>query len=182
MSNPKIKDLSIEILSDNWYTLKKATYLYQRKDGRWQEQQREAYDRGNGAGVLLCDLERKVLLLTRQFRLPTYINGNVTGVMIEVCAGLLDGDNPDDCIRKEISEETGYQITKVQRVMEAYMSPGSVTEVLYLYLASYTPDMKVSTGGGVEHEQEEIDSFELSLDEAMDMLSLIHISEPTRPY
>ncbi len=171
MSNPKIKDLSIEILSDNWYTLKKATYLYQRKDGRWQEQQREAYDRGNGAGVLLCDLERKVLLLTRQFRLPTYINGNVTGVMIEVCAGLLDGDNPDDCIRKEISEETGYQITKVQRVMEAYMSPGSVTEVLYLYLASYTPDMKVSTGGGVEHEQEEIDSFELSLDEAMDMIS-----------
>ena len=91
--------------------------------------------------------------------------------MIEVCAGLLDGDNPDDCIRKEISEETGYQITKVQRVMEAYMSPGSVTEVLYLYLASYTPDMKVSTGGGVEHEQEEIDSFELSLDEAMDMIS-----------
>ena len=175
MSNPKVKDLSIEILSDNWYTLKKATYLYQRNDGEWQEQQREAYDRGNGAGVLLCDVDRKVLLLTRQFRLPTYINGNADGMLIEVCAGLLDGDNPDDCIRKEIIEETGYQIEKVQRVMETYMSPGSVTEILFLYLAKYTPELKVNAGGGVEHEQEEIDSFEVSLE----AVSYTHLTLPT---
>jgi len=171
MSNPNVKDLSIEILSDNWYTLKKATYQYQRKEGNWQEQQREAYDRGNGAGVLLCDVNRKTILLTQQFRLPTYINGNADGMMIEVCAGLLDGDNPDDCIRKEIIEETGYQIKKVQRVMEAYMSPGSVTEILFLYLARYTPEMKVTDGGGVEHEQEEIDLMEVTLDVAMEMIS-----------
>ena len=171
MDNPKIKDLTIQILSDNWYTLKKATYKYQRKNGDWQEQQREAYDRGNGAAVLLCDVDRKVILLTRQFRLPTYINGNDDGMMIEVCAGLLDGDNPDDGIRKEIIEETGYQIDKVHRVMEAYMSPGSVTEILYLYLGRYHPDLKIHKGGGVEHEQEEIDSIEITLEKAMQMIS-----------
>ena len=171
MPNPKVKDLSIQVLSDNWYTLKKATYQYQRKDGSWQEQQREAYDRGNGAAVLLYDKERQVLLLTRQFRLPTYMNGNENGMLIEVCAGLLDGDDPDDCIRKEIIEETGYQISKVKKVMEAYMSPGSVTEILYLYIAPYSPNLKVEDGGGIEKEQEEIETIEVSLSQAMSMIS-----------
>jgi len=171
MSNPKVKDLSLQVLSDNWYTLRKATYQYQRQDGSWQEQQREAYDRGNGAAVLLYDKEREVLLLTRQFRLPTYINGNDDGMLIEVCAGLLDGDDPDDCIRKEIIEETGYQIKKVTKVMEAYMSPGSVTEILYLYIAPYSPDLKVEDGGGLEKEQEDIETIEVTLAQAKEMIS-----------
>ena len=170
MPNLKIKDLSLEVLSDNWYTLRKATYQYQRPDGSWQTQYREAYDRGNGAGILLYDKERRVVLLTKQFRLPTYINGNDDGMMVEVCAGLLDEDNPDVAIIREVLEETGYEITEVEKVMEAYMSPGSVTEILYLYIAPYDLSMKVNQGGGVEDEQEDIETFEISMEQAMFMI------------
>jgi len=170
MSHPKIKDLHIDILSDNWYILKKATYQYEREDGTWQEQQREAYDRGNGAAILLYDTARRVILLTKQFRLPTYLNGNDDGMLIEVCAGLLDDDHPDDCIRKETQEETGYIIHTVTKVMEAYMSPGSVTEILHLYMAPYSLDMKQDDGGGLEEEQEEIESLEVSLEDALAMI------------
>lgn len=170
MTNPKIKDLSLEVLSDNWYTLRKATYQYQRPDGSWQTQYREAYDRGNGAGILLYDKERRVVLLTRQFRLPTYINGNENGMMVEVCAGLLDEENPDVAIIREVLEETGYEITEVEKVMEAYMSPGSVTEILYLYIAPYDLSMKVNQGGGVEEEQEDIETFEVTMEQAISMI------------
>jgi len=171
MTNPNIKDLSTEILSDNWYTLKKVSYQYLKKDGSWEMQTREAYDRGNGATILLYNSEEKKIILTRQFRLPTYVNGNEDGMMIEACAGLLDKDNPEDCIRKETEEETGYKVTKVRKIFEAYMSPGSVTEILYFFVAEYTSDMKVSEGGGLAEEQENIEVLEMDAEAAYQMVN-----------
>ena len=170
MTNPNIKIEETEILSDNWYTLKKVSYQYRNDDGSWELQVREAYDRGNGATILLYNSEEKKVILTRQFRLPTYINGNEDGVMIEACAGLLDKDNPEDCIRKETEEETGYKVTKVRKIFEAYMSPGSVTEILHFFVAEYTHDMKVSDGGGLAEEQENIEVLELTAEEAYKMV------------
>ena len=166
----KVKVLKTEILSDNWYTLNKITYEYQTKDGTKQTQSREAYDRGNGATILLYNKENSTVILTRQFRLPTYINGNQTGMLIEACAGLLDKDNPEDCIKRETEEELGYHVTDVRKVFEAYMSPGSVTEILYFFVAEYSKQMQVSEGGGVDHEQENIEVLELLFDEAFQMI------------
>ena len=129
--NDKVKILHTEILSDNWYTLRKITYDYRESDGSWKKYHREAYDRGNGATILLYNKEQKTLILTKQFRLPTFVNGNETGMLIEACAGLLDKDNAEDCIRRETEEETGYRISDVRKIFEAYMSPGSVTEHIY---------------------------------------------------
>lgn len=170
MTNPNIKIEKTEILSDNWYTLKKVSYQYRNKDGNWEFQAREAYDRGNGAVILLYNSEEKKVILTSQFRLPTYINGNDDGIMIEACAGLLDEDNPEDCIRKETEEETGYKVTKVRKIFDAYMSPGSVTEILHFFIAEYTHDMKVSDGGGLAEEQENIEVLELNAEEAYKMI------------
>ena len=155
--NENIKVQKTEILSNNWYTLRKVTYEYRKKDGSWQTQSREAYDRGNGAVILLYNKESASVVLTRQFRLPTYINGNEDGMLIEACAGLLDKDNPEACIRRETEEETGYKIKDVRKVFEAYMSPGSVTEILHFFVAAYDDDMKVNEGGGMTHEQEDIE-------------------------
>lgn len=166
----EVNILNTEILSSNWYTLKKITYEYRKKDGSHHVQSREAYDRGNGATILLYNSAKKTVLLTRQFRLPTFINGNADGMLIEACAGLLDADNPEDCIRRETEEETGYRISAVRKIFQAYMSPGSVTEVLHFFIAAYEDAMKVSEGGGVAHEHENIDVLELSAEEAMHML------------
>jgi GDP-mannose pyrophosphatase NudK len=165
-----IKILDTTILSDNWYVLRKITYEYIRKDGSVQVQNREAYDRGNGATILLYNKTRKTVILTRQFRLPTYINGNKSGMLIEACAGLLDKDNPEDCIRRETEEETGYQVRDVRKIFEAYMSPGSVTEMLYFFIAEYSENMKINEGGGVEHEEENIEVLELEIEKAMQMI------------
>lgn len=161
-----IKITKKELLSDNWYILNRFTYEYQKKNGEWETHQREAYDRGNGATILLYNKKRKTVILTRQFRLPTFINGNPDGLLIEACAGLLDKDNAEDCIKKETEEETGYQISKVKKIFEAYMSPGSVTEILYFFVAEYDSTMKVSEGGGLEQEQENIEVLELGFEEA----------------
>lgn len=166
----RIKILKTEILSDNWYVLKKLTYQYTKGDGTVQTQSREAYDRGNGATILLYNKEARTVILTKQFRLPTYINGNETGMLIEACAGLLDRDNPEDCIRRETEEETGYRITDVVKTFEAYMSPGSVTEILHFFIAHYSKDMKVAAGGGVDHEEENIEVLEMNIDQAMNMV------------
>lgn len=163
--------IGTEILSNNWYTLKKVTYQYTRRDGSSQRQSREAYDRGNGAAILLYNKSLRTVILTRQFRLPTFINGNPDGMLIEVCAGLLDKDNPEDAIRRETQEETGYKVAEVRKVFEAYMSPGSVTELLYFFVAEYEKSMKVDAGGGVEHEQEDIEVLEVTLDKAMKMIT-----------
>ncbi len=169
--NDQINITKTEILSNNWYTLKKVTYEYLKKDGTIEIQSREAYDRGNGAAILLYNKEQQSVILTRQFRLPTYINGNETGMMIEVCAGLLDKDNAEDCIRRETEEETGYQISDIKKVFEVYMSPGSVTEILYLFIAEYSADMKIASGGGLEEEQENIEVLEMSISDALEKVS-----------
>jgi GDP-mannose pyrophosphatase NudK len=166
----KVKIIKTEILSDNWYTLKKITYEYLKNNSTKQIQTREAYDRGNGATILLFNKEQRTVILTRQFRLPTFINGNVSGMLIEACAGLLCEDNAEDCIRRETEEETGYKIRDVRKIFEAYMSPGSVTEILYFFIAEYSSSMKISAGGGIEKEQENIEVLELAFDEAINML------------
>ena len=166
-----VKILATEVLSDNWYTLRKITYEYKKKDGTLQTQSREAYDRGNGATILLYNPEQRTIILTRQFRLPTYINGNPDGMLIETCAGLLDKDNAEDCIRRETEEETGYQIRDVRKVFEAYMSPGSVTEILYFFIAAYSKQMKVHEGGGAEGEEENIEVLEYSIDQVKEMVN-----------
>jgi nudix-type nucleoside diphosphatase (YffH/AdpP family) len=173
----KIEILNTEILSDNWYTLKKITFEATLKDGTTQLQNREAYDRGNGATILLYNKQHQTVILTRQFRLPTYINGNKNGMLIECCAGLLDKDNPEDCIRRETEEETGYQITDVKKVFEAYMSPGSVTEILYFFIAEYNKHMKVSDGGGAHDEDENIEVLELPFAKACDMIDTGEIKD-----
>ena len=170
MQSNKIQNFREEILSDNWYVLKKLYFDYRRNDGSWQSQEREAYDRGNGATILLYNLKKQTVVLTRQFRAPTYINGNSTGMLIEACAGLLDDANPEECIKKETEEETGYRISSVKKVFESYMSPGSVTEILHFFIAEYDHTMKVGDGGGVDHEQEEIEVLEVNIDDAMNMI------------
>ena len=170
MQNDRINILKTEILSDNWYVLKKVTYDYQKANGDWETHTREAYDRGNGAAILLYNAKKRTVILTRQFRLPSYINGNDTGMLIEACAGLLDKNNAEDCIKKETEEETGYKIGQVRKIFEAYMSPGSVTEILHFFVAEYDHHMKVGEGGGLADEQENIEVLELDFDEAFNMM------------
>lgn len=170
MKNPEIKVTETKLLSDNWYILNKVTFSYQKESEKVQTHVREVYDRGNGAGILLYNSTKKTVILTRQFRLPTFLNGNKTGMMIEVCAGLLDEDNPEECIIRETEEETGYRIKKVEKVTQTYMSPGAVTEILYLFTGEYDESMKVSEGGGLASEQENIEVLEYTFDEAYTMI------------
>jgi GDP-mannose pyrophosphatase NudK len=174
--NDNVRLVKTEMLSENWYKLKKITYDYF-TNGKWQTLTREAYDRGNGAVILLYNKEQGTVVLTRQFRLPTFINGNETGMLIEACAGLLDQDNAEDCIRRETEEETGYKISAVRKIFEAYMSPGSVTEILHFFVAAYTKEMKVNDGGGLDHEQEHIEVLEINIDDAMTMISTGEIKD-----
>ena len=173
MEPERVQITEEKLLSDNWYVLKRYTFNYLGKNGQWTTQQREAYDRGNGATILLHNPQTDTVILTRQFRLPTFVNGNRTGLpsdgmLIETCAGLLDNDDPQTAILRETEEETGYRIQSVQKVMEAYMSPGSVTEKLFFYLAEYTADTERNAGGGID--EEEIDILELPLSEALTMV------------
>lgn len=171
MQNKKVRNVKRELLSDNWYTLEKVTFEYQQKNGNWQTQTRESYDRGNGAVIMLYNTSKKTVVLVNQFRMPTFLNGNEDGFLIEACAGLLDKDNPEECIKKEVIEETGYQVDKVEKIFEAYMSPGSVTEILYFFIGEYTEDMKVTSGGGVHEEQENIEILEIPFTKACEMIT-----------
>ena len=177
MDNDRIKIIKTKLLSDNWYTLNKITYKYLNKNGEWETHLRETYDRGNGATILLYNIEQQTVILTRQFRLPTFVNGNKSGMLIESCAGLLDNDNAEDCIKKETEEETGYKIKNVQKIFEAYMSPGSVTEIVHFFVAAYSKDMKVSDGGGLADEQENIEVLELKFEDATQMISTGEIKD-----
>jgi len=168
--NNAVNIIETNILSDNWYTLKKITYDWIKKDGSVIRENREAYDRGNGATILLYNKQTQSVILTRQFRMPTYINGNETGMLIESCAGLLDQDNAEDCIKRETEEETGYKISSVKKIFEAYMSPGSVTEILYFFIAEYSKEMKVNEGGGLHDENENIEVLELPFTRALEMI------------
>lgn len=167
--NNTVKIIKSEVLSDNWYTLRKITFE-NHKNGEVKTQSREAYDRGNGATILLYNKQQQTVVLTRQFRLPTFVNGNETGMLIEACAGLLDKDNAENCIRRETEEETGYKVKDVRKIFEAYMSPGSVTEILYFFVAEYTKEMKASEGGGVD-EGEDIEVLEYKFDQAVKMIN-----------
>jgi len=177
MKNPEIKVTETKLLSDNWYILNKVTFDYQKKDGKVESHIREVYDRGNGAAILLYNSSKKTVILTRQFRLPTYLNGNKTGMMIEVCAGLLDQDNAEQAVIRETEEETGYRLKKVQKVIETYMSPGSVTEILYLFVGEYDETMKVNDGGGLDAEQENIEVLEYTFEEAYAMIESGEITD-----
>ncbi|MFY3384334.1 NUDIX domain-containing protein [Paracidovorax sp. MALMAid1276] len=166
-STDAVKLVAVELLSDHWYTLRKVTLDQRRRDGQWQRQVREAYDRGNGAVVLLHDPRRDTVVLTRQFRLPTFLNGNPQGQLIEACAGLLDGDDPETCVRREAEEETGFRVRAPRKVFEAYMSPGSVTEKLHFFVADYEAADRIRQGGGMVEEGEDIEVIEMPLDEAL---------------
>ena len=169
--NPKVKNVEKILLSDNWYTLNKVVFDYQNRDGSWASQVREAYDRGNGAAVLLYNLMKRTVILIRQFRMPTYLNGNRDGMLIETCAGLLDGDDPETCVLKEAEEESGIRPRKVRKVFESYMSPGAVTEILHFYVAEYTDADRVGSGGGLDSEQEDIEVLEVPFEQALEMIS-----------
>ena len=170
MSNPKVKINKIENLSENWYKLDKVDFDYQTKNGAWQNQLRESYDRGDGAAILLYNPSKKTVILTKQFRMPSYLNENPDGMMIEVCAGLLDADDPLTCIKKEAEEETGYKINNPTKLFEIYSTPGAVTEKIHYFMAEYDANMKISEGGGLEEETEEIEVLEIPFDEAMEMI------------
>ena len=162
-----VRLVDAQVLSNNWYTLRKISVELRRRDGQWQRLSREAYDRGNGAALLLWDPRRSTVVLTRQFRLPAFLNGSPDGQLIEACAGLLDGDEPEACIRREAEEETGYRIRTPRKLFEAYMSPGSVTEKLHFFVAEYEPGDRVRAGGGLMEEGEDIEVIEMPLAEAL---------------
>jgi len=175
--NPEIEITETKLLSDNWYVLNKVTFNYKKENQPVESHIREVYDRGNGAAILLYNSDKKTVILTRQFRLPTYLNGNKTGMMIEACAGLLDKENAEQAIIRETEEETGYRLNKVQKILETYMSPGSVTEILYLFVGEYDENMKVSEGGGLDAEQENIEVLEFTFDEAYAMIESREITD-----
>ncbi|WP_217592069.1 GDP-mannose pyrophosphatase NudK [Cohnella sp. GbtcB17] len=168
--HPQVRIVKEELLSDNWYVLKKVTFEYEKGNGQWETQSREVYDRGNVATILLYNRKKQTVVLTRQFRMPTYKNGNRTGLLIEACAGLLDKETPERSILRETEEETGYRIKGVQKIGEAYMSPGSVTEILHFFVAEYDDDMAIGTGGGLDEEQENIEVMELPYRQALQMV------------
>lgn len=162
----RVRNIREQLLSDNWYTLKKYTFELLRRDGSWQEQNREAYDRGNGAVVLLYHKARKTVVLTRQFRFPVFVNGH-SGFLIEATAGLLDNASPEARIIAEAEEETGFRITQIEKVFESYMSPGSVTEKLFFFIAEYSDDDRQGSGGGVAEEGEDIEVLEWPFERAL---------------
>jgi nudix-type nucleoside diphosphatase (YffH/AdpP family) len=160
----------VRLLSDNWYTLHTTTFDIQGADGSWSSQSRETYDRGNGATILLYDVERRTVLLTSQFRYPAYVNGHPDGMLLETAAGLLDDDDPETAIRREAIEETGHRVGEVTHVFDAFMSPGSVTERLHFYAAPYDAGTREHAGGGLVDEGEHITLVELDVDAALDLI------------
>lgn len=169
-TSDRVRLIDTTVLSDNWYTLRKITFDFLRRDGTWQRQSREAYDRGNGATILLHNPATDTVLLTRQFRMPAFVNGH-DGMLIETAAGLLDDATPEDRIRLGAEEETGYRVRDVHKVFEAFMSPGSVTEKLHFFVGEYDAGMRVGDGGGLESEGEDVEVIEMPLDRALDAIA-----------
>ena len=170
MSNKQVKNIEKKVLSDNYYILNRVSFDYLMKSGEWVNQMREVYDRGDGAGILLYNKQKQTIILTKQFRMPTYLNDNKDGFLVEVCAGLLDKDNPEACIIKETEEEVGYRLKSVKKIYESYSSPGVMTEKMHFFIGEYTDDMKVSAGGGLPSEHEDIEVLEISFEKAVGML------------
>ena len=168
--NPDVRVIDVELLAAGWHVLRRTTLEYRGADGVWSRQQRETYDRGNGATVLLYNRDLRTVLLTRQFRYPVYVNDHPDGMLIETAAGLLDDDDPATAIRREASEETGVQIGELEHVYDVYMSPGSVTERIHFFAAPYDAASRTGLGGGLAHEGEEIDVLEVDFDESLAMI------------
>lgn len=177
MEKAPVRNLKKELLSDNWYTLNKFTFEYEKKDGELEKQEREVYDCGDAIAILLYNKKNKTVILTKQFRLPVYRNEKGTGMMIEVCAGLLDGDTPEVCAKRETLEETGYHIDEVKKIFEAYMVPGPVTQKVHFFIAEYTHEMRVTLGGGAEHETENIEVLEFNFEAALKMIETREIRD-----
>ena len=165
----RIRIEKVEVLANDWSTLKKTTLAFLRSDGSWQTLTRETYDRGNGATLLLIHRERGCVLLTRQFRYPAFVNG-ATDLLIEACAGLLDARDAETAIKAEVEEELGVRVSSVAKVFESYMSPGSVTEKLHFFVAEYTAEDRVSGGGGDAGEGEDIEALEIPFGDALAMI------------
>lgn len=171
MAINRIKNIINKLLSDNYYILKKVTFDYKMSNGKWVTQSREVYNRGDGAGILLYNKEKQTVVLIKQFRMPTYMNDNAGGMLLEICAGMLDKDNPEACIIRETEEEVGYRLPKVTKVYEAYSSPGVMTEKMHFFIGEYTDAMKVSSGGGLDSENEDIEVLEMPFKKAIEMLN-----------
>ena len=170
MNQERVRIQNVTTLSHDWYLLQKTTFDYLRRDGQWQTQTRETYDRGDGATILLYNKQQRSVILIRQFRFPTYRDGH-DGFLIEAAAGLLEQSSPEQRIRAEVEEETGYRVGQVHKVFDAFMSPGSVTERLHFFVAEYDPSSRLHDGGGLAHEGEDIEVLELPLAQAMQMVA-----------
>jgi nudix-type nucleoside diphosphatase (YffH/AdpP family) len=176
-ANPDVRVTNVEVLADAWHVLRRTTLEVRRSDGRWSTEQRETYDRGNGATILPYDAERGTVLLSRQFRYPVYVNGHPDGMLIEAAAGLLDDDDPLTAIRREASEELGVELGDIESVFDVFMSPGSVTERIHFFAAPYTSAMRVTDGGGIADEGEDIQVLELPFQEALAMIDRGEIAD-----
>jgi nudix-type nucleoside diphosphatase (YffH/AdpP family) len=171
MIKNRIKNIIKTVLSDNYYTLFKYNFDYQKSDGTWVKPMREVYERGHGAGILLYNTTKKTVILIKQFRLPTYLHDNRDGFLVEIPAGLLDKDNPEECIIRETEEEVGIRLKSVKKVYEGYSSPGVLTEKMHFFVGEYSDDMKVNEGGGLASENEDIEVLEMPFTEALRMLN-----------
>lgn len=169
--NPDVVVRDVELLATAWHVLRRTTFDFRHTDGHWSREQRETYDRGNGATILLHDTDRGTVLLGRQFRYPVYVNGHPDGMMLETAAGLLDDDDPETAIRRETSEELGVTVGDLEHVFDVFMSPGSVTERLHFYAAPYTPHTRTAVGGGLAGDGEDISVVELPFAEALAMIA-----------
>jgi nudix-type nucleoside diphosphatase (YffH/AdpP family) len=175
--NPRVVVRDVELTSDGWHVLRRTTFDYQNSNGDWSTQSRETYDRGNGATILLYDVDRRTVLLSRQFRYPVYVNDHPDGMLIETAAGLLDEDDPQTAIRREASDELGVTVGELTHVFDVYMSPGSVTERVHFFAAPYTDASRTSGGGGLADDGEDIDVLELPFDEALAMVATGEIAD-----
>ena len=171
MSGAPIKNIEKKLLSDNYYILNRVNFDYLMRSGEWVNQMREVYDRGDGAGILLYNKKKQTVILTKQFRMPTYLNGNEYGFLVEIAAGMLDKDNPEACVIRETEEEVGYRLKSVKKIYESYSSPGVMTEKMHFFIGEYTDDMKVNEGGGLESEHEDIEVLEIPFTNAVNMLN-----------
>jgi nudix-type nucleoside diphosphatase (YffH/AdpP family) len=176
MTHDRLRIRNVQVLSRDYYTLRKTTFDFLRSDGSWQTMSRESYDRGNGAAILLYNRRKKTVILTRQFRYPAFENGS-DGFLIEACAGVLDEKDPEACVRRESEEETGFHIGHVEKVFEAFMSPGAVTERLYFYIGEYDDKDRLSAGGGEHAEGEDIEVLEMALTEALQKIRTREIAD-----
>jgi nudix-type nucleoside diphosphatase (YffH/AdpP family) len=175
--NPDVRVTDIEVVARAWHVLRRTTFEFRRADGRVTTEQRETYDRGNGATILLHDVERRTVLLSRQFRYPVYANHHPDGMLIETAAGLLDGQDPATAIRREAAEELGVEVGEVEHVFDVYMSPGSVTERIHFFAAPYTPLSRTGEGGGLAEDGEDIEVLELPFDTALAMVESGEIAD-----